>query len=180
MIKIFIINFLLLSSVLSLRDILPFSFVKKQNFLECFSKTSFFELNCQYLKTEDLIFNQKLDNVNVNWPVLLKYNRRPKLKKYPFLLLPKVRTTEYWNFDIDKNQITAEISTSLLELDIVFDLVENSKKELVVRLSTNIKNMNSFLPIKKDIIEEELFEQIKEGLNKVLPKLNLSYLKLIN
>ncbi len=174
-----LLNLLSLASVLSLRNSLPFIFIKNKNLIDCFSKTKFFELNCQYLKTEDLITNQNFDNPTVKWPVILNYNRRPKLKKYPFLPVPKMKTTETWNFDIKKNQINGEINTPFLNLQITLKLFENTNKDLQASLTTNINSMSNFLPLKKDVIEEDLSEQINDALKHIIPLLNLHYVKLI-
>ncbi len=171
--KFLLFNIFFLSSTYCLTNTIPIYFDSKANFINCFDRTNFFKLNSDYLRTENLVINQNMNSDKVKWPVILEYKRRPKLKKYPFLPIPKMFTCEEWNYNFLKNQIYGKISTQFIDLDLLLELTKDKDNKLILQLTTNINNFSQIIPLNRDIIEKDLFEQIEDALIEVVPKMNL-------
>ena len=178
--KILLLNIFYLSYTICIKSTLPIYFDNKYNFANCFSKTIFFKFNTEYLKTENLIINQNMNSDKVTWPIILEYKRRPKLKNYPFLPIPKMLTTEIWNYNLIQNKFYGSISTQFINLDLELELIKDQENKLTLQLTTNIDNFSQIIPLNKNIIERDLFEQIKDALCHVIPKMNLPNIHIKN
>ena len=173
-----IISFFLPIITNSLNINVPIKSDSLQDFYKCVNNINFFKLNMNYLECENVIINQNIEKQNVNWPVILSYDRKHIIKKFPSLPIPKMRTTEIWNINIQRYEITGTIKTKLITITLKIKINEQKNNNLIIKknrsllLTTNVENKSLIIPISKYDIESDVSKQIIDNMKLVLKEMN--------
>ena len=115
-------------------------FQSKSQALRMITQPSFFKNRIYYLDTSEFTVNQNLDidKESISWPVEIKYHKKHRLQKLPFLVVPSMLTTEVWY--LKDNYLQGNISTPLIKMLVV---LKPQQKELIyLNINTTILYKN--------------------------------------
>ena len=171
-------NFLFFLPIISISNCLNIKIPVKSNslqdFYNCINNVNFFKLNMKYLDCENTVINQDLDKPIVKWPVQMFYDRKHKLKKYPSLPIPKLRTEEFWNININTKEITGTITTKLVIITLKIKINENNNKKHILQrkrntllMETKVNHKSFIVPISNNELEADISEQIVDNIKLV-------------
>ena len=158
----------------SLNTIIPIKSNNIQDLYNCVNNINFFKLNMKYLGCENTIINQNLKESKVNWPVVLRYDRKHQIKKYPSLPIPKMKTEEQWNINTHQYEITGTIRTRLITITLKIKINEPrdnnviKKKKRSLLMQTKVDHKSFIIPIANSEIEYDISQQVIDNMKLVL------------
>ena len=176
--KLFNILFFFPLITSGLNTIIPVRSNSLQDFYNCINNINFFKLNMKYLGCENAIINQKLEESKVNWPVVLSYDRKHQIKKYPSLPIPKMRTEEQWNINTHRYEITGTIKTRLITITLNIRINEPRdnypiiKKKRSLLMQTKVDHKSFIIPVSNSEIESDVSRQIIDNMKLALKEMS--------
>lgn len=160
-----------------LNTIIPIKTNNFKDFYNCINNINFFKLNIKYLGCVNTVINQNLEESKVKWPVILSYDRKHKMKKYPSLPVPKMRTEEKWSINIHHNEIIGNIKTKFITITLKIKINENKNNNFIIKknksllMETKVEHKSFIVPLSNNDIESDISDQIIDTIKLVFAEM---------
>lgn len=153
-----------ISSLYTCTKVVPTPFQSKDDFVECFSNSIFFNKYIEVVKGNDIEFIPPLDKSNkLHFPQIIKYRAVPDIPFIPKFMLSRINIHQKWNKLEQK--FTGEIQTKFLTFDLTLTTYK-CNGQFLLNMQGKLKDKISLLPNNTlDILIEQFGEIFQKIMN---------------